>query len=420
MRTPAMLTVTQLNTYIKSMLDGDPNLTSVFVSGEISNFTNHYRSGHFYLSLKDEKCVIKAVIFAQYARRIRFQPQDGMKVIVRGHVSVYEPSGQYQLYIEDMQPDGVGALNLAYEQLKEKLGAEGLFRAERKKPLPPFPTRVGVITSPTGAAVHDIVTILARRWPLAEVVFCPVLVQGDGAAPQLIDALQRMNRQQCADVIILGRGGGSLEDLWPFNEESLARAVAASDIPVISAVGHETDFTICDFAADLRAPTPSAAAELAVPDRAEFMQSVQAQQVRMKNLLSGKIQTLYQQLNALTSSRVLRMPQEQLALRRMQVDTLATQMQNSMKQKLLRANQQLAESSGKLHALSPLAVLARGYAIASDKAGKTVSHVAAVREGETLFLRLTDGELSCIVEQVKKTIGTAKEETTNGHGKSDV
>lgn len=420
MRTPAMLTVTQLNTYIKSMLDGDPNLASVFVSGEISNFTNHYRSGHFYLSLKDEKCVIKSVMFAQYARRIRFQPQDGMKVIVRGHVSVYEPSGQYQLYIEDMQPDGVGALNLAYEQLKEKLGAEGLFSVERKKPLPPFPTHVGVITSPTGAAVHDILTILERRWPLAEVVFCPVLVQGDGAAPQLVEALQRMNRQHCADVIILGRGGGSLEDLWPFNEESLARAVASSEIPVISAVGHETDFTICDFAADLRAPTPSAAAELAVPDSAELMLNVQAQQARMKSLLSGKIQTLYQQLNALSSSRVMRMPQEQLSLRRMQVDTLASRMQNSMKQKLVQANQQLAESSGKLHALSPLAVLARGYAIASDGAGKTVSRVASVREGETLFLRLTDGNLSCIVEQIKKTSGTAKEETTDGHGKSDV
>ncbi|MFR2561610.1 MAG: exodeoxyribonuclease VII large subunit [Anaeromassilibacillus sp.] len=238
---PVLLTVTQLNTYIKSLLEGDLNLTSVFVSGEISNFTNHYRSGHFYLSLKDEKSVVKSVMFATYARRLRFLPEDGMKVIARGHIGVYEPTGQYQLYIEDLQPDGVGALNLAFEQLKEKLGAEGLFRADRKKPLPPFPTRIGVITSPTGAAVHDIVTILARRWPLAEVIFCPVLVQGEGAAPQLIDALKRMNRLRCADVIILGRGGGSLEDLWPFNEETLARAVAASKIPVISAVGHETD-----------------------------------------------------------------------------------------------------------------------------------------------------------------------------------
>ena len=230
------------------------------MSGEISNFTNHYKSGHLYLSLKDDKCLIKAVMFAQSARRLRFMPQDGMKIIARGRISVYEVTGQYQFYIEDMQPDGLGALNLAYEQLKAKLEAEGLFAAERKRPLPRFPQRIGVITSPTGAAVHDITTILARRYPLAEVVFCPVLVQGEGAAPQIVDALKRFNRLNCADVIILGRGGGSLEDMWPFNEETVARAVAASNIPIISSVGHETDFTICDFVADLRAPTPSAAA----------------------------------------------------------------------------------------------------------------------------------------------------------------
>ena len=261
------VTVSQLNTYIRSRMEEDPTLQSLFVVGEISNFTDHYRSGHLYLSLKDEKSVIRAVMFAQYARRLRFRPEDGMKVIARGRVGVYEANGQYQLYIEDMQPDGLGALNLAFEQLKQKLEKEGLFARERKKPLPKYPERIGVITSPTGAAVQDITTILARRFPLAEIVFCPVLVQGEGAAPQIVKALEEMNRRQAADVIILGRGGGSLEDLWAFNEESVARAVAASEIPVISAVGHETDFTICDFAADCRAATPSAAAELAVPDQ---------------------------------------------------------------------------------------------------------------------------------------------------------
>ena len=264
-----VLSVSQITGYLKSLLEGDPNLNPVFISGEISNFTDHYRSGHLYFSLKDEKAVLKAVMFSSSARRLRFRPSDGMKVLCRGRISLYEASGQYQLYVDDMQPDGLGTLNLAYEQLKTRLEKEGLFDAARKRPIPRYPRRVGVITSPTGAAVRDICQILGRRWPMAEIVFCPVLVQGEEAAPQLVEALARMNRVDGVDTIIIGRGGGSLEDLWAFNEESVARAVAASKIPVISAVGHETDFTICDFVADLRAPTPSAAAELAVPDQME-------------------------------------------------------------------------------------------------------------------------------------------------------
>ena len=415
---PVMLTVTQLNTYIKSLLDGDANLASVFVSGEISNFTNHYRSGHFYLSLKDEKCVVKSVMFAQYARRLRFLPQDGMKVIARGHVSAYEPSGQYQLYIEDMQPDGVGALSQAFEQLKEKLGAEGLFRAERKRPLPQFPKRIGVITSPTGAAVHDIVTILARRWPLAEVVFCPVLVQGEGAAPQLTDALERMNRLRCADVIILGRGGGSLEDLWPFNEETLARTVAASKIPVISAVGHETDFTICDFAADLRAPTPSAAAELAVPDAAEWLYALRGQEARLGSLLRAKLGLLRRQLDALTDSRVLRAPQDLLATRRMRVDDLATRLHVCARRKVEDCGAKTAELSGRLHALSPLAVLSRGYAIASGPDGGVISSAGQVKAGDKLSLRMADGRLRCLVEKTESI--SEQEESENGKETDDV
>lgn len=401
MKQPVMLTVTQLNTYIKSLLEGDANLASVFVSGEISNFTNHYRSGHFYLSLKDEKCVVKSVMFATYARRLRFLPKDGMKVIARGHVGVYEPSGQYQLYIEDMQPDGVGALNLAFEQLKEKLSAEGLFRTERKKPLPPFPMRIGIITSPTGAAVHDLITILDRRWPLAEVVFCPVLVQGEGAAPQLIDALRRMNHLHCADVIILGRGGGSLEDLWPFNEEALARAVAASSIPVISAVGHETDFTICDFAADLRAPTPSAAAELAVPDSADWLDTLRSLQARMASLMRTRLSSLHRQVDALAQSRVLRNPQELLAVRRMRVDDLSGRLAACAERTLAESEARLAELSGRLDALSPLRVLSRGYGIVSDEQGRMVAGAADVRQGDKLSLRLRDGRLHCLVEEIE-------------------
>lgn len=415
---PVLLTVTQLNTYIKSLLEGDLNLTSVFVSGEISNFTNHYRSGHFYLSLKDEKSVVKSVMFATYARRLRFLPEDGMKVIARGHIGVYEPTGQYQLYIEDLQPDGVGALNLAFEQLKEKLGAEGLFRADRKKPLPPFPTRIGVITSPTGAAVHDIVTILARRWPLAEVIFCPVLVQGEGAAPQLIDALKRMNRLRCADVIILGRGGGSLEDLWPFNEETLARAVAASKIPVISAVGHETDFTICDFVADLRAPTPSAAAELAVPDQADWLSTIRNQEARMASLLRARVEQLRQQVDSLAGSRVLRNPQELLAVQRMRIDGLSTRLSDGIKRRLTEDEARLAALSGRLHALSPLQVLSRGYAIASAAGGEVVSSVEQAQKGDELSLRLLDGQIACLVGRIERF--SEQEESGDGKKSDDV
>ncbi|TQI65578.1 exodeoxyribonuclease VII large subunit [Clostridium sp. KNHs216] len=399
---PVVLSITQLNTYIKSKFDGDENLAHVFVSGEISNFTNHYKSGHFYLSLKDEKCVIRAVMFAQNARRIRFLPQDGMKVIVRGRVSVYEATGQYQLYIDDMQPDGLGALNLAFEQLKAKLEAEGLFAPERKKPLPAFPERIGVITSPTGAAVHDITSILARRYPLAEIVFCPVLVQGEGAAPQIVDALARFNRLLCADVIILGRGGGSLEDLWPFNEEMVARAVAASGIPVISAVGHETDFTICDFVADLRAPTPSAAAELAVPDCAELEYTVRYDLSRLKQSMRKKLMGLKQNLDALTSRYSFKNPFNLIELERIRTDQLAVRLNQSMRRKTADARSALSSVSGRLNALSPLATLSRGYSITYGQNGRVVTRVSDVKTGERISVLLNEGTLGCVVDSMEE------------------
>ena len=252
----AVLTVSQVNFFLKSLIEGDGRLSHITVCGEISNFTDHYRSGHLYFSLKDEKSVLKAVMFASAACRLKFRPQDGMKVIVRGRVSVYEPTGQYQMYVEDMQPEGIGALSLAFEQLKERLAAEGLFEREHKKTIPAYPEKIGVITSPTGAAVRDILQITARRWPLAQIVLAPVLVQGSQAPGQIV-AAREMDRQRACDVIILGRGGGSMEDLWAFNDESVARAVYACSLPVVSAVGHETDFTICDFVADLRLPRPA-------------------------------------------------------------------------------------------------------------------------------------------------------------------
>lgn len=377
MNTPVVLTISQLNRYIKSLLDGDQMLSSVFLTGEISNFTNHYKSGHMYFSLKDSQCVVRAVMFAAQARRLRFLPQDGMKVIVRGRVTVYEQSGQYQVYVDDMQPDGLGALNLAYEQLKTRLAAEGLFDASRKKPLPAYPKAVGVVTSPTGAAVQDIKQILGRRFPLAEVILCPVLVQGAGAAEQIAAAVEHFNRLDCADVLIVGRGGGSMEDLWAFNEEIVARAVANSRIPVISAVGHETDFTICDFAADLRAPTPSAAAELAVPDIRELMAYVSGSMLRMKKSLG-------------------------IEMHRMQIDRLVDRMSGKMKRDLETGRMRLAERSASLQAFSPLRVLARGYSVALDANGETVRSAAQVRQGDSLNLIVQDGRLACTVNEVRE------------------
>ena len=399
---PMVLSVTQLNTYIKSKFDGDEYLMHVFVGGEISNFTNHYKSGHFYLSLKDEKCVIRAVMFAQNARRIRFMPKDGMKVIVRGRVSVYVATGQYQLYIDDMQPVGLGALNMAFEQLKAKLEAEGLFATERKKPLPTFPERIGVITSPTGAAVHDITSILARRYPLAEIVFCPVLVQGEGAAPQLVDALERFNRLLCADVIILGRGGGSLEDLWPFNEETVARAVAASKIPVISAVGHETDFTICDFVADLRAPTPSAAAELAAPDIAELEYTVRYDAARLKQDIQKKLTDFKQKLDALTASYSFKSPLNLIELERVRTDQLTVRLNECMRRKTADARSALSSAGGRLNALSPLATLSRGYSIVYDQNEHIVTHASDVKAGERISVLLNAGKLGCVVDSMEE------------------
>lgn len=392
----SVLTVSQINGYLKSLLDGDPNLNPVYVSGEISNFTDHYRSGHLYFSLKDEKAVLKAVMFASSARRLRFRPADGMKVLCRGRISLYEASGQYQLYVEDMQPDGLGALNLAYEQLKSRLENEGLFSPARKRPIPRYPRRIGVITSPTGAAVRDICQILGRRWPLAEIVFCPVLVQGEGAAPQLVDALARMNRIENVDTIIIGRGGGSQEELWAFNEEVVARAVAASQIPVISAVGHETDFTICDFVADLRAPTPSAAAELAVPDQAEEKLMVESAKYALKSDMESLLAQCRLELDSLTASRSLRQPLEPIVQKRNELSHLTRRLTAGVSLSVSREKEELSRLTGTLDGLSPLKVLNRGYALAQTETGKTIRSVSQIQKGKAFRLRFADGEARCI------------------------
>lgn len=400
MQNTLVLSVSQLNRYIKMNFDADENLANIFISGEISNFTNHYRTGHLYFTLKDDSAAVRAVMFNSSAKRLKFMPEDGMKVIARGRVSVYEASGQYQLYVDDMQPDGVGALNLAYEQLKEKLQKEGLFSEQHKKPLPPYPEKVGVITSPTGAAVRDIINVLGRRFPYAEIVFCPVLVQGEGAHLQLTDAVNLFNSERAADVIIIGRGGGSIEDLWEFNDEGLARAVYNSDIPVISAVGHETDFTICDFVADMRAPTPSAAAELAVPDANELQYALSALKNRMFLNVSSGIADRRSRLEYLTSKGALKSPDEMLSNRSQRLDTAFSKMLSSYENRIGGKKVEFISAATALSKLDPMSVLMRGFAFVSDKNGKNVYSSQALAKGDKINVRFHDGSAVCEVKEI--------------------
>lgn len=400
MQNTLVLSVSQLNRYIKMNFDADENLANIFISGEISNFTNHYRTGHLYFTLKDDSSAVRAVMFNSSAKRLKFMPEDGMKVIARGRVSVYEASGQYQLYVDDMQPDGVGALNLAYEQLKEKLQKEGLFSEHHKKPLPPYPEKVGVITSPTGAAVRDIINVLGRRFPYAEIVFCPVLVQGEGAHLQLTEAVNLFNSERAADVIIIGRGGGSIEDLWEFNDEGLARAVYNSEIPVISAVGHETDFTICDFVADMRAPTPSAAAELAVPDANELQYALSALKNRMFLNVSSGIADRRSRLEYLTSKGALKSPDEMLSNRSQRLDTAFSKMLSSYENRIGGKKVEFISAATALSKLDPMSVLMRGFAFVSDKNGKNVYSSQALAKGDKINVRFHDGSAVCEVKEI--------------------
>lgn len=400
------VTISQLNRYVKSLLDGDGKLRDILVIGEISNFTNHYQSGHLYMTLKDEGSAVKAVMFRSQAAHLRFRPENGMKVIARVRVSLYEKDGAFQVYIEEMQPDGVGALQVAFEQLKKRLEAEGLFDPARKQPIPAFPLRVGVITSPTGAAVRDVLNVLGRRFPMATVVLSPVLVQGEGAPADLCCALIRFERMKAdkhpdtPDVIIIGRGGGSLEELWAFNNEELARTIANMTIPVISAVGHETDFTICDFVADLRAPTPSAAAELAVPDQEELRQRKEQLFSRLcaaaGNTLAQKKQCLY----SVARRRCLAEPMYYVEERAMRLDLLTRTFQAASRRNLDGYGKRLAVLAGKLDAMSPLRVLSRGYAVAL-KENTAVISTATVQPGDRLSVLVNDGTIHCLVDGIK-------------------
>lgn len=395
-----VLSVSQLNRYVKSIIEQDMNLQTVFVQGEISNFTNHYKTGHYYMTIKDESSSIKAVMFKSSNMRLKFMPENSMSVIIRGRVAVFERDGQYQLYIDDMQPDGTGALSLAFEQLKEKLSKEGLFDSEKKKPIPAHPARVGVVTSPTGAAIRDIINVISRRFPLAELVLCPVAVQGEYAAPQIKAAIELFNAEKAADVLIVGRGGGSVEELWAFNEEIVARAVAASEIPVISAVGHETDFTICDFAADLRAPTPSAAAELAVPDSFQQKEMLLSAFRRMDSAVIEKIGTQRAMLEMKKAVLEKLSPKNYTDNLRVRCDRAVMAMDSAVKQEIAVRQKDFSSLCAKLDAMSPLKILARGYGVAS-KEGRIISDINSVSKGDKINVMLSGGEIGCEVTEVK-------------------
>lgn len=393
---PRVLSVSQINFYIKSIIENDGSLQFVLVTGEISNLTVHQRSGHIYLSLKDRNSVISAVMFAGNARRLKFRLENGMKVICRGRISVYEPSGRYQLYIEDMQPDGVGALALAFEQLKSDLEKKGLFDPAHKKPLPKFPKTIGVITSPTGAAVQDITNIIRRRFPSADIVLAPVLVQGESAPEQLVRAVNKFSASKIADVVIIGRGGGSAEDLWAFNDEQLAYAVYNCETPIISGVGHETDFTICDFVADVRASTPSAAAELAVPDRQELMSYYFKQKQYISAMLDRKIKTAQLRLENQQRRMSASSPKLKAEQLEKQLSAKSEKLTRFMNIYISNKENKLIAAKGKLDGLNPLNVLNRGYAIA-EKDEKIITSSKQLKNGDDFTVILSGGKINAKV-----------------------
>ena len=397
-----IITVSQLNGYVKSVLEGDQNLKSVYISGEISNFTNHYSSGHFYLTLKDEKSSVKSVMFKWSAQKVAFTPQNGMKVICHGRVSLFERDGSYQFYIDDMQPDGVGALLLAYEQLKQKLLDAGLFDSENKRQIPAFPSKIGVITSATGAALQDIINVLSRRYPIGELIVYPALVQGEGAPESLIKALRYANEKADADVLIIGRGGGSIEDLWAFNNEKLAYAIFESNIPIISAVGHEIDYTICDFVADLRAPTPSAAAELAVPDISEISVQISSFSSILAHKCNSVIKENENRIKMISSSGVFSSPLSYIDNISERVDFCEQNIINKQTAIVDNYFNKLSVVSAKIDSTSPLKTLSRGYSIARTE-NKVIKSVDDVKENMDFSLVLSDGTVNC------KTICANKE-----------
>ena len=395
------LTVSQLNMYIKMMFESDIRLQKVLLIGEISNFVNHYKTGHCYFSLKDDSCGIKAVMFAGNARKLKFVPENGMRVYVSGRVSVFERDGVYQIYVDSMEPEGAGALMAAFNQLKDRLEKEGLFSPERKKPLPEFPNKIGVITSASGAAFHDIVTVMSRRYPLGEIIFYPAAVQGPECGRYNVKALREMNKREDIDVIILGRGGGSAEDLWGYNDESLVREIANSKIPVVTGIGHEIDFTLSDFAADVRAATPSAAAEIVTPDITELYQWTDSLIFRLENAASSIIEKLEDTLKNSAERLKYSDPVNKIEKQSKDIELMKSRLETAVSVYLGNAEKQLAVADEKLKMLSPVKMLQKGYAMIFRDDTK-IKSAAEISENDLIKVMFSDGTASCRIEEIRK------------------
>jgi exodeoxyribonuclease VII large subunit len=441
------LTVQALTKYIKRKFDRDPHLSSIYLKGEISNFKQH-SSGHMYFTIKDDRARILAVMFSSSNHVLKFKPENGMQVLVRGDVSVYEAGGQYQIYVKEMQPDGIGELYLAYEQLKEKLEKLGYFQSERKRRLPQYPKRIAVVTSPTGAAIRDIITTIKRRYPLAEILIFSALVQGENAAKSIANSIRQANQYDDIDVMIIGRGGGSIEELWAFNEEIVAQAIYSSEVPVISAVGHETDFTIADFVADLRAPTPTAAGELAVPHIEDLLERIMNSKLHLIKSFKAKLNTEKTRLNSIMRSYALKNPRTLYEQKMEHVDRLTERLQRSADYKLERTNYELERVHSRLlrlhpssiivqqndrvknlkmqiekqyknllrekqqtfsgmvstlEALSPLKIMDRGYSVAYEQSGELIKSTKQINIGDDMIVHLSDGKIYCQVETVEES-----------------
>lgn len=395
------LSVTELNNFIKGILEEEPGLSNVYVRGELSNY-KIYPSGHHYFTLKDSESSLRCVMFKSSASKLRFRPENGMGVTVSGRIAVYPRDGAYQLYCSSIMPEGTGDLQVAFEQLKAQLAAEGLFDRAHKKPLPQFPKRIAIITSSAGAAVHDMIRILGHRWPMAQVVLLPVRVQGAEAPPEIVGAIRYANEFKVAEVIITGRGGGSMEDLWAFNDERVARAIYASELPVISAVGHEPDVTISDYVADARASTPSNAAEIVVPDWHDIQDALDSYSIRADQALRKKLLSLGERLEAYRNKRVLTDPAAYIDNRRIELDHVRDRLAAAEERNISRCRQSFIALTAALDAMSPLRVMSRGYAIAEKQDGSLVKSVDMLEQGDGISLRLCDGRAECLVSTVSK------------------
>ena len=402
------LSVSQLNGRIKGLIDGDPELSDVCVRGELSNY-KIYPSGHHYFTLKDAESSIRCVMFKSSAVKLRFRPESGMGVTAFGRVSVYPRDGAYQLYCSALLPEGTGDLQVAFEQLKRKLDEEGLFAREHKKPLPKYPGRIAIITSSAGAAVHDMIRILSQRWPLTKVVLLPVRVQGAEAPPEIVGAIRYANEFKVADLIITGRGGGSIEDLWAFNDERVARAIYASELPVISAVGHEPDVTIADYVADARASTPSNAAEIAVPDIAEFTDVLRSYEIRSAQAMAKKLAALRTRLDTVSTKRVMLDPAAAIDDRRIALDRYRDRLIGAQEHINAGKKHEYVRLTAALDAMSPLKVLSRGYAIVSGASGDVIKSIDALEKGDAVSLRLADGTAECEVAGVRPLLERTEE-----------